>query len=101
MPLYLIIFLLVNITLNYQVHAVSGACCPETLTTEQLVQLDQKGQIVYDNKIYTLNGSSRQALDKSNRNVLERGIYQRVSSNGKSECWYKTTDGHNIGIIEK
>lgn len=101
MPLYLIVFLLVNITLNYQACAATNVCCPETLTTEQLIQLDQKGQMIHDNKIYTLNGSSRQALDKSNRTVLERSIYQRISSNGKSECWYKTIDGFNIGIIEK
>ena len=99
MPLYLIIFLMINIMLTYNTRAATNTRCPETLTTQQLIQLDQHEQINYNDKTYILDGSSRKIIHNAHLKLEGKEPYEQTV-NGKTACWYPTDRGH-IGIRQK
>lgn len=94
--IYGFLFIIVN---GY--NACAGKC-PITLNNIQLIQLDKKGSINFEDRQFLLDGSSRKLLNKEPHIIIERDTepYQQ-NLHGKMACWYRTKEGSYIGIREK
>ena len=97
--IYSVMFMIINMIIISNSCAASMPNCPEKLTASQLRQLDQTGQISYNNNTYILDGSSRTIIHQATLVLEEKKSYQQ-NNHGKASCWYPTNSGY-IGIRKK